>query len=390
VTSPQEAGSSECPVSTLCYIVDWLPPDFGAVGQYALMFARESAQAGRHVWLVGLTSGTASTVRETYEGGGVLEISRLAVSRVDKSQYLSRLLWTLRTNFRLIWQVIRNPKSRDAEILFTGAPPFMLFFAVAAKYLRHARLTYRITDFYPEVIIAQLGKRPLPLALFERFTWFMRRRVDTFQVLGEDQRRLLHAGGIAPERIVLKRDSSPIPISGSERPMARPRELAGRQALLYSGNYGVAHDVDTVVEGLIKHHRQGSGRFALWLNASGTNAPVVESRLRSAGVPIARSLPVPLEQLPGLLAAADVHLITLHPRFSGIVLPSKIYACLASGRPILFVGPKSSDVHLLCTKAERLTYEQVDPADGAGFASALERLAEATSVRKPRSNDDQG
>lgn len=390
VTSPpQEVSASEYGGSTLFYIVDWLPPDFGAVGQYALMFAREIARAGRHVWLVGLTSGTASTVRESYEGGGVLQISRNAAGRYDKARYLSRLLWTLRTNLRLIWQVIRNPKSRGAEILFTGAPPFMLFFAVAAKYLRHARLTYRITDFYPEVIIAQLGKRPLPLALFERLTWFMRRRVDTFQVLGEDQRQILQAGGIAPERIVLKRDNAPIPIFGAEQPMPRPHELAGRKVLLYSGNYGVPHEVDTVVEGLIRHHRQGNGRFALWLNASGANAEVVEDRLRSAGVPIARSQPVPLEQLPALLAAADVHLITLRPRFSGIVLPSKIYACLDSGRPILFVGPKSSDVHLLCTQAGRLTYEQVDPADGAGFASALERLAEATTAREPRSNDDQ-
>lgn len=388
MTSPQKVGSEYR--STLFYIVDWLPPEFGAVGQYGLVFARESAQAGRHVWLLGLTSGSASTVRETYEGGGVLEISRNAAGSYDKARYLSRLLWTLRTNLRLIWQVIRNPKSRGAEILFTGAPPFMLFFAVVAKYLRHARLTYRITDFYPEVIIAQLGKRPLPVAVFERFTWFMRRRVDAFQALGEDQRQILLAGGIAPERIFIKRDRSPIPISGSERPMRRPNELAGHQVLLYSGNYGVAHDVDTVVEGLIKHLRQGSGRFALWLNASGANAPMVESRLRSAGVPIVRSLPGSLEELPALLAAADVHLITLRPQFSGIVLPSKIYACLDSGRPILFVGPKSSDVHLLCTQAERLTYEQVDPADSAGFASALERLADAPTARKPRSNNDQG
>ena len=49
--------------------------------------------------------------------------------------------------------------------------------------------------------------------------------------------------------------------------------------------------------------------------------------------------------------AADAHLVTLRPQFSGIVLPSKIYACLATRRPIVFVGPQSSDVHLLCLKA---------------------------------------
>jgi hypothetical protein len=381
VKSSQEVSSSEYGLSTLFYIVDWLPPDFGAVGQYALMFAREIAQGGRHVCLIGLTSNPVNAVRETYDGGGVLEINRIVADRYDKSRYISRLFWTLRTDLRLIWEVIRNPESRRGEVLFTGAPPFMLFFAIAAKYLRRARLIYRITDFYPEVIIAQLGKRPLPLTLFEHFTWFMRRRVDTFQVLGEDQRRILLAGGISPERITVKRDGSPLPISGRERPLSRPNELSGHKVLLYSGNYGVAHEVDTVVEGLIRHHRQGSGRFALWLNASGSNVEVVEKRLRAASVPLARTGPVQLEDLPALLAAADVHLITLLSRFSGIVLPSKIYACLASRRPILFVGPKTSDVHLLCTRAEHLKYEQVEPNDVAGFAVALERLAEAKAAR---------
>ena len=30
----------------LVYICDWLPPDFGAVGQYAVLFARQWASDG--------------------------------------------------------------------------------------------------------------------------------------------------------------------------------------------------------------------------------------------------------------------------------------------------------------------------------------------------------
>ena len=42
----------------LFYLADWLPPDFGAVGQYATLFAREIAESGsHHVCLIGLTSG---------------------------------------------------------------------------------------------------------------------------------------------------------------------------------------------------------------------------------------------------------------------------------------------------------------------------------------------
>jgi hypothetical protein len=149
----------------LFYIVDWLPPDFGAVGQYGLLFAREFAESGRHVYLIGLTTGASSLEREVYRSGGVLEINRIHTPPYNKSRNIERLLWTFKTNFRLIRAVMGNPASHNADVLFTGAPPFMLFFALALKVLRKEHLTYRITDFYPEVIIADRGKRTLVLRL---------------------------------------------------------------------------------------------------------------------------------------------------------------------------------------------------------------------------------
>jgi hypothetical protein len=223
----------------------------------------------------------------------------------------------------------------------------VLLFIFVVKIARNTRLVYRITDFYPEVLIAELGRGWWLLAI-ERLTWFLRRKVDAFEVLGDDQRAILIAGGIAPGRISLKRDMSPVEIRGDEVPMAIPDQLKGLQVLLYSGNFGVAHESGTVVDGLIKHHSTGTGTFGLWLNAMGSRADLVERQLCEAGIPVVRSQPGPLEKLPRLLISADAHLITLRPEFSGIVLPSKVYGCIASRKPILFVGPTSSDIHLLC------------------------------------------
>jgi hypothetical protein len=145
--------------------------------------------------------------------------------------------------------------------------------------------------------------------------------------------------------------------------------------LLYSGNYSVAHEIETVVGGLIRHHTEGPGAFGLWLNATGSKAEIVEQQLRKAGIPVVRSQPGPIEELPRLLVTADAHLISLRAEFSGIVLPSKVFGCIASRRPILFVGPTSSDVHLLCRDAGLPVYEHVEVGDIVGFAAALDRLA---------------
>jgi glycosyl transferase family 4 len=360
--------------AVLFYVVDWLPPVFGAVGQYAVVTAQELAREGRHVYLIGLTNEKRNRVLNE-AGAGILEIMRIPAVSYDKSRLLRRLAWTLRTNSRLLWEIVRRPESRGADLLFTGSPPFFLYFAVLAKFIRRVRLIYRITDFYPEVIIADRGS-PSPLwSLLQRLTWLMRRRVDMFEVLGEDQRRILLEHGIARERIALKRYTSPVVFSGRESPLPRPMELNGLAVLLYSGNYGVPHDTETIVQGFIRHQQSGGGRIGLWLNAVGSNADKVEAQLRLAGVPCARSTPVPLDQLSALLVSADAHLIALRSAFSGIVLPSKVYACIASGRPIIYVGPKSSDVHLLCSEQVPDAYMQMEPGDVAGFVTALEKLA---------------
>ena len=364
----------------LFYIVDWLPPDFGAVGQYGAIFARDLAVVGRDVRLIGLTTGDDLTTREVLPNGKIFEITRIRSSIYEKSRVIRRLLWTFRTNIRIVHEIIRDYRSSQAEIIFTGAPPFMLFFIILVKMIRNTRLVYRITDFYPEVLIAELGRRPWLLAI-ERLTWFLRRRVDAFEVLGDDQRAILIAGGIASDRIYLKRDISPAEIRGDEVPIETPGQLQGLQVLLYSGNYGVAHDSETVVGGLIRHHSEGAGTFGLWLNAVGSRADLVEQQLGEAGIPVFRSQPGPLEELPRLLVTADAHLISLRPEFSGIVLPSKVFGCIASRRPVLFLGPASSDVHVLCRDAGLPAYEHVHVGDIDGFAAALDRLARRKQSR---------
>ena len=150
--------------------------------------------------------------------------------------------------------------------------------------------------------------------------------------------------------------------------------------LLYSGNWGVAHDHATFVEGYTRHHRAGNGRVLLWLNAVGGGAATVATALTDLGLPFVRGTPVPLEQLASLLVTADAHLITLLDEFVGYVLPSKVYGCVESGKPVLFIGSAASDVHRICTKGAGAHYGRIDVGDGAGFADALDKLGKLDHV----------
>jgi hypothetical protein len=59
-----------------------------------------------------------------------------------------------------------------------------------------------------------------------------------------------------------------------------------------------------------------------------------------------------------------------------------VYGCIASQRPILYVGSDRSDVDLLCRQRGTDGYRRVDVGDVAGCFIALEQLADAASATR--------
>jgi hypothetical protein len=357
----------------LLYLCDWLPPDYGAVGQYGALFARELAEKGRDVTLVGLSS-THSSDRLQACGSGALREVRIFARTYDKGSLLRRMLWTAQTNTRLLWHARRELRETDV-ILFTGSPPYLLHWLAPLNLFLRKKLIYRITDFHPECLMARSKTPGLMLRLIYGLTLFWRRRVDEFEVLGHDQLERLGEAGIPRERVRLKRDPSPVAFDEAARPLPRPGESDGKLLLLYSGNWGVAHDYRTFLAGYAMHHRNGTGRFVLWLNAVGGAVPAIEAELAHQKLPYIRGTPVSLDGLARLLLTPDAHLITLSDAFVGYVLPSKVHACIESQRPVLYIGSARSDVHKLCTERMHADYRRVEVGNAEDCWDALEDLA---------------
>src|SRR5262249_5280336 len=184
-------------------LCDWLPPDVGAVGQYAVLEARDWAKKGWNVTLVGLASGPSS--REAVESvgnAGSLTIIRVHRRSYQKQKLLKRMLWTCASNLLLLGKAFKGMRQADA-VLFTGSPPLMLHFIAPLNLFLKKRLIYRIFDFHPECLIAERGRSGILLGLVLRLTHFWRRRVDTFEVLGYHQGRRLPETRLSQPRIFI-------------------------------------------------------------------------------------------------------------------------------------------------------------------------------------------
>ena len=220
-----------------------------------MLFAREWANDGWAVTLVGLTSDQSSRDAEESVGEGTLAVVRVHRRKYRKEKFFLRVVWTVVSNLLLLRAAFGAMRRADA-VLFTGSPPLMLHFIAPLNVILKKHLIYRITDFHPECLIAERGRRGLVLDLLLRLTQFWRRRIDAFEVLGVDQARRLTDMGIAEERICLKRNPSPVVFTPDVIPLPLPKELcAGSGVILYSGNWGVAHDETTFIEAYTQYRR---------------------------------------------------------------------------------------------------------------------------------------
>lgn len=104
-----------------------------------------------------LSSAAAFEEEETFEVGA-LRILRVRRPPYEKAALGRRALWTVVANTKLITPACRDLRRAD-EVLFAGSPPFLVHWLVPLNLFPRRRLTYRITDFHPEVLTATSSAR---------------------------------------------------------------------------------------------------------------------------------------------------------------------------------------------------------------------------------------
>jgi colanic acid biosynthesis glycosyl transferase WcaI len=83
----------------------------------------------------------------------------------------------------------------------------------------------------------------------------------------------------------------------------------------------------------------------------------------------------PIERLPEVLAAADIHVVPLKRGLAHASVPSKLYSILAAGRPVLASIDAGTEVEVTLRKADAGI--SVPPDDAELFTKAIAQLVAA-------------
>jgi glycosyltransferase involved in cell wall biosynthesis len=158
---------------------------------------------------------------------------------------------------------------------------------------------------------------------------------------------------------------------GPERRDAARRQGVGDDEVLavYAGLHGVAQGLDQVVRAAAGLPADGDVRIVLV--GDGPEKRGLVELAASLDAPAVRFAdPIPYEEVPGLLASADVAIIPLREYLPGAV-PSKLYEAMASAIPVVLVA--SGEAAQIVESADAGIV--VAPGDVTGLRDALVALA---------------
>jgi glycosyltransferase involved in cell wall biosynthesis len=266
--------------------------------------------------------------------------------------------------------------SGPAEVVVVSSPTF---FAIGAGWLlarlKRARLVVEVRDLWP-AIFSELGvltSRPV-IRLLERLELAAYAAADTVIVVSDGFRANLIARGVPADKVhTIRNGVCPGEFDPDAPADARLRARLGARPgdclVLYAGTHGISQGLTSVADAAARLAGEAI-RFAFV--GEGADKQRLRHRVAELGLDHVTLLPgIPHEQVPALLAAADVCLVPLRdvPLFSSFI-PSKMFEYLAAGKPV--VGSVAGEAAQILREAGACV---VPPADSEALAAAIRALA---------------
>lgn len=325
------------------------PPARGASGRVLRDLAREMARAGWQVTVLTTGSKTFS------EKDGGINVFRVKAKPDPRGFFAYARILT-----RLYFAAMSQPR-HDLVITLTDPP---LLVTIGRRFAKKKRCSHMhwCHDLYPD-LFPSIGVN-MPDFIMKSLSRTARRSMNKSGkviAVGRCMGKYLAHTGVETGRIsVIPNwpDQEMIDTNRRQRANdvrikenvsnARPadqliRDPSPRFRILYAGNIGRAHPMNTILSAaeVLSEHKEIEFAFV----GDGPNHDRLASERSRRGLQNVKLLPFqPASLLKDLMESGDLHLVSMRNDAAGLLVPCKVYSALAAARPIIYIGPDDTEV----------------------------------------------
>jgi len=248
------------------------------------------------------------------------------------------------------FQALFSSRSKSSDIwVLVSNPPFIPIF-MGFKAIRKKKPYFLIIyDLYPEALkqIQFISEKSFFFKLWQKWnrTVFskasgiitlsgsMKKAIETYLPNSEYDKVL-----VVPNWFDASTQKTDEELKGTER---YQDQWMGKRVVLYSGNFGMTHDLETLVE--IANHLKEEKNIQFVMAGEGAKKEKLVQMAQNYSLPNLEFLPFQsLPDFSSLLKRADIAVVSLGPGAESISVPSKTYNSMGAGLCILGISPGDS------------------------------------------------
>ena len=347
------------------------PPASGATGAVLAEMAGALVERG---WDVTVVTGPADGASDSEVTDAGVRVERVGALQFTRASTWKRALAYLSHYPAMLTRMLRLPRP-DVVVTKTD-PPLQLVLGALYHQIAGVPAVHWAQDLYPEIAEA-LGVIPEGGAfagMLRKISTASLRQHNHIVAVGRCMKENITGRGIDARRVSVVPNWAPdtvSPVPHGENPFRAAQDLDGRFVVMYSGNMGLAHPFDAVLDAAAALEEERPDVQFVFVG-EGPRKSDLQAQVRQRALGNVQFLPFqPYEELDQSLSAADLHLVTMEKEAEGLVVPSKMYGALAAGRPALFLGPEGSEAARIVRDAACGTV--IPESSGTAIAEVIRR-----------------
>lgn len=363
----------------LSIITQYYPPDYAATGQLIEELATHLSNRGVDVHIFtgqpGYAFGQSSAPTKERSQNLWIRRTRTAgfVPQRIRGKALNGLFFFLRSGLHLL-----KTGGRGDVLLLTTAPPFLSILGYLANLCFGIPYVCLLYDLYPDVAIELkvISEKHWIVKAWDKLNSQIWKKAQAIIVLSSSMKQRVEAKcpEVADKISVIHSWANPnhiLPIPKEENWFAHRHDLVNKFSVLYSGNMGRCHDLETIMETATQLQDEP---IQFVFIGSGAKRQICLEQVEKKGLKNCLFLPYQNKQfLPYSLTSCDLSLVSISPGMEGLVAPSKLYGILAAGRPVAVICEPHSYLRQLIADAE--CGAAFNNGDSTALANFIRRLA---------------